>query len=124
MQTLTGHTDFITYLAVLRDETLASASWDTTIRIWNVGSSSNSTSLLLRTLTGHTDRVYSLAELKDGSLASGSWDTSIRVWNQQNGSLIKVLEGHIDRVYSLAVLGISITLFYTIIFTFIILNSR
>ena len=108
MQTLTGHTDFITYLAVLRDETLASASWDTTIRIWNVSSSSASTSLL-RTLTGHTDRVYSLAELKDGSLASGSWDTSIRIWNQQNGSLIKVLEGHTDRVYSLAVLGIYIT---------------
>ena len=90
---------------MLRDGTIASASWDTTIRIWNASASSISSSLI-RTLTGHTDRVYSLAELKDGTLASGSWDTSIRVWNQNDGSLIRVLEGHTDRVYSLAVLGI------------------
>ena len=39
-------------------ETIVSASWDTTIKIWNSKSFE-----LIKTVTGHTDEVYALAIL-------------------------------------------------------------
>ena len=58
MRTLTGHTDRVYSLAELKDGSLASGSWDTSIRIWNQQNGS-----LVKILEGHTDRVYSLAVL-------------------------------------------------------------
>ena len=63
-------------LAVLPDGTLASGSWDNTIKIWNT-----TTGDIIRTLTGHSDWVRTLAVLPDGTLASGSTDTTIKIWN-------------------------------------------
>ena len=94
-----GHTDRVYSLAELKDGTLASGSWDFSIRIWNQNNGS-----LIRTLLGHTDRVYSLAVLDDASLVSGSGDTTIRVWNVTTGLCLRILTGHSDWVYSLAVL--------------------
>ena len=99
IKTLTGHTNEVLSLAVLRDGTLASGSSDKTIRIWNVTSG-----LTIKTLTGHTNSVSSLAVLQDGTLASGSADNTIRIWNVTNRSTIKTLTGHTNQVYSLAVL--------------------
>jgi WD40 repeat protein len=56
--------------------TLASGSFDQTIKLWNV-----QTGQLLRTLTGHTDVVRSVAWSADGQvLASGSDDRTIKIW--------------------------------------------
>jgi len=81
LKTLTGHTDWVTLLVVLPDGSLASAraSYDKTIRVWDV-----SKGITLKTLTGHTDWVTSLVVLPDGSLASASFDETIRVWNDNN----------------------------------------
>ena len=48
-------------LVVLSDGSLASASGDRTIKIWNTINGN-----LIRTLTGHTDAVLALALLLDG----------------------------------------------------------
>jgi len=63
-------------LAVLPDYTLASGSFDHTIKIWDVKSGK-----CIKTLEGHTDYVNSLAVLPDDTLASGSDDCNIKIWN-------------------------------------------
>ena len=98
---VSGHTRGLTSLAFKPNSyLLASASWDKTIRIWNVG---NNNRTHLRTLRGHTDPVWSVAWSPDGStLASASRDGTVRLWNPDNGINFAVLRGHTDEVYCVA----------------------
>ncbi len=75
LKTLNGHTNYVRYLAVLPDQTLASASADKTIKIWDTLNGN-----LLKTLNGHTDWVICLAVLGDNTLASGSDDKTIKIF--------------------------------------------
>ena len=76
--TLKGHTDFVTSVAFSpHGRTLASGSWDDTIRLWNPRTAEH-----LKTLIGHENDVTSVAFHPTGEqLASGSWDTKIGVWD-------------------------------------------
>ena len=97
--TLEGHTDKVWSVAFSPDgKTLASGSWDQTVRIWNVN-----TEQLLHTLTGHTNEVLSVAFSPDGNtLVSASWDGTIRLWNPRNGKLKRTLTEHKGGVGSVA----------------------
>ena len=97
--TLEGHTDRVWSVAFSPDgKTLASGSWDQTVRIWNVD-----TEELLHILRGHTSDVMSVAFSLDGStLASASWDRTIRLWNPRNGQHIRTLTKHAGGVASVA----------------------
>ena len=66
--------------------TLASGSWDRTVKFWN-----KNTGDLLRTLTGHGDRVTSVAFDANDMFASGSGDRTIKLWNKNTGDLLRTL---------------------------------
>ncbi|MDI1263188.1 MAG: c-type cytochrome [bacterium] len=73
---LEGHTAPIAALAVSPDgATLASASWDQTVRLWPLAGGAP------RVLEGHTQNVNGVAFSADGSaLISVSYDLTVRVW--------------------------------------------
>src|SRR5712671_4010712 len=73
---LEGHTAPIAALAVSPDgATLASASWDHTVRLWPLAGG------VPRVLDGHTQNVNGLAFAPDGrTLVSVSYDQSLRLW--------------------------------------------
>src|SRR5262249_54778365 len=70
-------------------KTLASASHDRTIRLWDV-----TTGRELHILRGHTSWVRSVAFSPDGkSLASGSEDKTVRLWDVATGPERAVISG-------------------------------
>jgi len=73
---LEGHTAPIVALALSPDgATLASASWDQTIRLWPLAGGAP------RVLEGHTQNVNGVAFAPDGrTLVSVSYDQSVRIW--------------------------------------------
>ena len=73
---LEGHTAPIVALAVSPDgATLASASWDHTVRLWPLAGG------VPRVLDGHAQNVNGLAFAPDGrTLVSVSYDQSVRIW--------------------------------------------
>ncbi|MFN6099353.1 MAG: protein kinase domain-containing protein, partial [Dolichospermum sp.] len=99
LQTLTGHSYSVNSVAYSPDgQTVASGSWDKTIKLWNV-----KTGNLLQTLEGHSYSVYSVAYSPDGqTVASGSWDKTIKLWNVNTGNLLQTLKGHSSSVSSVA----------------------
>lgn len=77
---------------------LASASFDTTWRLWDIPTQ---TELLLQ--EGHSREVYTVAFQNDGALiASGGLDSIGRIWDLRTGRTIMVLDGHIREITGLA----------------------
>jgi WD40 repeat protein len=82
---LTGHDELVTSIEFSPDsQTLATASDDDTVRIWD-----RSTAKLVETLKGHHARVTGVSFNQDGTLlASGSQDKSVKIW-RTNPLLVK-----------------------------------
>ncbi|WP_019503871.1 AAA-like domain-containing protein [Pleurocapsa sp. PCC 7319] len=71
-------------------KTIASASADKTIRIWDV-----TTGNILQVLNGHDRSVTSISYSPDGkTIASASADKTIRIWDVTTGNILQVLTGH------------------------------
>ena len=99
LPTLKGHTNWVHGLAFSpNSQILASASWDNTIRLWDISKSEEP-----KVLKGHNDKVESVAFSPDGRLlASGSGDNTICLWDITNGQEFGVLKGHNNEVWSVA----------------------
>jgi transducin (beta)-like 1 len=68
---------------------LATASFDNTIRIWDV-----SNGQCLYVLEDHSGPVYSVSFSPDGQyLVSGSMDQTVNVWRLKDGTLAKTMRG-------------------------------
>lgn len=98
-RTLTAHKDAVWSVAFSPDsQTLASASEDATINLWN-----SETGQRLQTLGGHSDSIRSIALSADGqTLVSGSGDSTLNLWHLPQGELRQTLTGHTGAVWSVA----------------------
>lgn len=98
-KTVKAHFNTIRGMAIAPDgKTLATASYDETIKLWNL-----KTGKQLQVLAGHSRDVECVAISADGKiLASGSDDNRIKLWNLQTGEELKTLAGHSGWVRCLA----------------------
>jgi eukaryotic-like serine/threonine-protein kinase len=95
-RTLTGHSSTIMAIAYHPDKPLlASASYDKTVKLWNL-----ETGKELVTLNGHTGNVYDVAFSPKGDrVASASHDLTVRVWDYElyprdPVKSVQILAGH------------------------------
>ncbi|MDZ7955914.1 ribosome assembly protein 4, partial [Nostoc sp. DedQUE09] len=88
VNTLEGHSSWVSSVVFSPDgKTLASASVDKTIKLWDV-----STGKAMKTLTGHSSSVWGVVFSPDGkTLASGSGDKTIKLWDVSTGKAMKTL---------------------------------
>ncbi|WP_019503834.1 CHAT domain-containing protein [Pleurocapsa sp. PCC 7319] len=94
---LSGHHGAVWGVAFSPDgQTIASTSWDNTIKLWSRNGKE------LKTITGHVEEVWGVAFSPDGqTIATASGDNTVKLW-QHDGTLLKTLTGHGDIVYSVA----------------------
>jgi len=85
---LSGHTKHVGSLAFTPDGiSLASGSWDKTIKLWDM-----QTGGIAKSFCGHTDWVNSISISADGMIiASGSTDKTIRLWDIQTEECKRIL---------------------------------
>jgi WD40 repeat protein len=92
-----GHSNWVSHIAFTGDGRAVSASWDGTLRVWNLDTGAN-----LHILSGHTDRVVHVAVTAGGHAVSASWDKTLRVWDLDSGVQVRALKGHRGRVTQVA----------------------
>ena len=84
-----GHELWVNALVKCDDNTFASASNDSKIKIWDYYKRE-----CISTLKGHADCILSLILLRNKNLCSGSADLTVRIWDLNLGECISILKGH------------------------------
>jgi WD40 repeat protein len=88
LQTLGGHSDWVSALAVLDSRRVVCNSGDKTLQVWDVESGQT-----LQTLRGHSDWVSDVAVLDSRRVVSGSHDGTLRIWDVESGQTLQTLDG-------------------------------
>lgn len=91
---LRGHTNGVMCLQ-FDDNILATGSYDSTIKIWNIDSGE-----CIQTLRGHTSGIRAI-QFDNNKLISGSLDQTLKVWNWRTGECMSTYRGHTAGVIGL-----------------------
>lgn len=94
--TLAGHEQDVRAVSASADNTILTASRDSSVRVWSKAEADGPyapTSLL-----GHTHYVIAVATSSSGAAASGSNDKHVIEWDLAAGMPARVLEGHTNTV--------------------------
>jgi len=94
-----GHQDAVNSISFSPDgKTIASGSWDKTIKLWNIESGES------QTLSGHTDKVWRVrySPSNGNMIASASTDKTVRLWNAKSGEFLGELLGNTDIIIDLS----------------------
>ena len=90
LQVFDEHFDSVMAIAWRDDSTLASASLDHSVLLWDADSGTK-----IQQFDGHSRGVSSLTFLQDKqTLVTGGIDQSLRVWNVESGQLLRSLNIH------------------------------
>ena len=89
-----GHSNGVMCLQ-FNESILATGSYDTTIKIWDVENGEE-----IRTLTGHESGIRCL-QFDDMKLISGSIDRNIKIWNWRTGECLSTFLGHTGGIIGL-----------------------
>ncbi len=97
LRTLTGHTDGVTDCAFSPDgHLIVSASWDSTLRVWDAATGSF---LHILALKGNANWASRCAFTLDGHIiASTIQDDTLRMWDASTGQTLDVPEGFTNLV--------------------------
>jgi WD40 repeat protein len=87
LHVLRGHRAAVNSVHV-RDEIIATASGDRTVKLWNLTSGT-----MIRTIGAHT-RGIACVSLTEKAVVTGSSDHVIKIFNLENGENIRILRGH------------------------------
>ncbi|KAF9807635.1 hypothetical protein SFRURICE_008848 [Spodoptera frugiperda] len=97
-QVFEGHTHYVMQIVInpKDNNTFASASLDTTVKVWQLGSSISNF-----TLEGHEKGVNCVDYYHGGDkpyLISGADDRLVKIWDYQNKTCVQTLESHTQNV--------------------------
>lgn len=99
---LRAHESDVRGVAVSPQGTIATASRDKTVALWQLGRTEP-----LRILRGHTHFVNDVVFVDASTIVTASNDHTARVWNVDTGDCLQVLEGHSASVCAVAVVSSS-----------------
>jgi WD40 repeat protein len=100
IRTFTGHTSFVFGLEWINEDTIASGSYDSTIKIWSL-----STGQTQRTINAGSSVLSLVLMSNQIHLAAGLENGNINIFNINDASLVVTIRAHTYDVYDVALIG-------------------